>query len=211
MNGWRGHLAQVGWVGLVVGPRRGGLGLPGIPGLAGSVHCHFNSSVVGSYLWRVCEDSDGQGKALASSTSPHKSQIVKPGHLVFHDGGGIPQFGRIVFIIAGHDSDHSPIRYFSKAHHLEGHGQRLVAAPVAGQHGAQEVGAVGAHQLGRVVGDDLHHAAGVRGAQPDRLLLLLLGGLAHLAGGRRGGLQTAGGGAEAPAGAGICIEEQHGG
>lgn len=38
---------------------------------------------------------------------------------------------------------------------LESDGQRLVASPVGGQHGAQEVGAVGLHQLAGMVGDHL--------------------------------------------------------
>lgn len=49
--------------------------------------------------------------------------------------------------------------------HLEGDGQRLVAPPVGGQDRAQKVGAVGPDQLGRVVGDDLGHAAVFVGTQ----------------------------------------------
>ncbi|RLW12259.1 hypothetical protein DV515_00000624, partial [Chloebia gouldiae] len=102
-----------------------------------------------------------------------------------------------------------------------GHGQRGrtgTGAPVRGQDGAEEVGAVGTDQLGGVVSDDLHHGAVIVGAQPGHggrrvllllLLLLLLGyhhraDLAHLA-----GLQAAGGGAEPPAGAGIYGNTHH--
>lgn len=45
---------------------------------------------------------------------------------------------------------------------LESHGQRLVAPPVRRQHGAEEVGAVGAHQLAGVVRQHVHHVPGVR-------------------------------------------------
>lgn len=77
-----------------------------------------------------------------------------------------------------------------------------------GQHRAQEVGAVGAHQLARVVGQHLHHAAvaapqlagqggaGVRGAQRQRL--------AHLARAQRGGRRR-----EAAARAGIYGDTHH--
>lgn len=41
--------------------------------------------------------------------------------------------------------------------YLEGDGQGLVAAPVGGQHRAEEIGAVGAHELARVVRQDLYH------------------------------------------------------
>lgn len=42
--------------------------------------------------------------------------------------------------------------------YLEGDGQSFVAAPVRGQHRAQEVGTVGAHELSGVLGKDLHAA-----------------------------------------------------
>lgn len=45
---------------------------------------------------------------------------------------------------------------------LESHGERLVAPPVRRQDGAEEVGAVGAHQLAGVVRQHVHHVPGVR-------------------------------------------------
>lgn len=95
-----------------------------------------------------------------------------------------------------------------RAQYLESDGQGLVAAPVRGQHGAEKVGAVGAHQLAGVVGQHLHHAAvaapqlagqggaGVRGAQRQRL--------AHLARAQRGGRRR-----EAAARAGIYGDTHH--
>lgn len=49
-------------------------------------------------------------------------------------------------------------RVISAHLYLEGDGQSLVAAPVCGQHRAQEVGTVGAHELSRVLREDLHAA-----------------------------------------------------
>lgn len=51
--------------------------------------------------------------------------------------------------------------------YLESHGQRLVAPPVWGQHRAQEVGAVRAHQLARVVRQHVHYIPAVR-PRPER-------------------------------------------
>lgn len=43
--------------------------------------------------------------------------------------------------------------------YLESDRQCFVAPPVRGQHGAEEVGAVGAHQLGGMIGDNFCHGA----------------------------------------------------
>lgn len=53
-----------------------------------------------------------------SSTPAHKSQIVEPCYLVFHNSRGISEFSRIIFIVTRHDSNHSPIWYLSKGYHL---------------------------------------------------------------------------------------------
>lgn len=45
---------------------------------------------------------------------------------------------------------------------LESHGERLVAPPVRGEDGAEEVRAVGPDQLAGVVRQDVHHVPGVR-------------------------------------------------
>ena len=94
--------------------------------------------------------------------------------------------------------------------HLEGDRQRLVAPPVGGQDRAQKVGAVGAHQLGRVVGDDLGHAAVLVGAQPRhrrRVRLPSRGApIVHLPWDR---LEAVGRRTEPPAGAGIYGNAHH--
>lgn len=93
--------------------------------------------------------------------------------------------------------------------HLEGDRQRLVAPPVGGQDGAEEVGAVGAHQLGRVVGDDLGHAAVLVGPQPrDRRVRLPDGG-AHVVHSPWDRLEAAGRRTEPPAGARIYGNAHH--
>ena len=51
--------------------------------------------------------------------------------------------------------------------YLEGHRQRLVAPPVWGQHGAQEVGAVRADQLPGMVRQHVRYIPGVR-SRPER-------------------------------------------
>lgn len=54
-----------------------------------------------------------------SSTPAHKSQIVEPCYLVFHNSRGISELGRIIFIVTRHDSNHSPIWYLSEGYHLQ--------------------------------------------------------------------------------------------
>lgn len=89
--------------------------------------------------------------------------------------------------------------------YLEGDGQRLVAPPVGRQHGAQEVGAVGAHQLSGVVGQYIHDGAhlgsrpGARRGGPQRPAVL-----SHLTAG-----ECRGGGCEAPAGARVYGNTHH--
>lgn len=79
---------------------------------------------------------------------------------------------------------------------------------MGGQHGAEEVGAVGAHQLPGVIRQDLHHAA-VGAAQLPRQGAAVLGAgqrqrLGHLPRAQRGG-----GRREAAAGAGIYGDTHH--
>lgn len=93
------------------------------------------------------------------------------------------------------------------APYLESDGQRLVAPPVGRQHGAQEVGAVGAHQFAGVIRQHVHDGAHLgprptaRGGGPQRPAVL-----SHLTAGERRG-----GGCEAPAGARIYGNTHHNG
>lgn len=53
-----------------------------------------------------------------SSAPAHKSQIVEPGYLVFHNSRGISELGGVVLVVAGHDGNHSPIWYLSEGYNL---------------------------------------------------------------------------------------------
>lgn len=95
--------------------------------------------------------------------------------------------------------------------YFEGDGQRLVAAPVRGQDGAEEVGAVSPDQLGRVVRYDLSHAAVLLQAQPWHRAVLLTGPgrrveLVHLG---RERLEATGRRAKPPRGTGIYGNAHH--
>lgn len=95
--------------------------------------------------------------------------------------------------------------------HLKGDRQRLVAPPVGGQDRAQKVGAVGPDELGRVVGDDLGHAAVFVGTQSwHRCRCVRLPGwrahIVHLPWDR---LEAIGRRTEPPTGAGIYGNSHH--
>ena len=95
--------------------------------------------------------------------------------------------------------------------HLKGDRQRLVAPPVGGQDRAEKVGAVGPDQLGRVVGDDLGHAAVFVGAQSWHRgrCVRLAGWRAHIVHLPWDRLEAIGRRTEPPTGAGIYGNSHH--
>lgn len=74
---------------------------------------HFNRR-----SWCVYSTINIKNQRPTSSTSAHKSQIVEPCYLVFHNSRGISELSRIIFIVTRHDSNHSPIWYLSEGYHL---------------------------------------------------------------------------------------------
>lgn len=95
--------------------------------------------------------------------------------------------------------------------HLEGDRQRLVAPPVGRQDRAEKVGAVGPDQLGRVVGDDLCHAAVFVGTQSwhRRRSVRLPGWRTHIVHLPWDRLEAIGRRTEPPSGAGIYGNSHH--
>lgn len=95
--------------------------------------------------------------------------------------------------------------------HLKGDRQRLVAPPVGGQDRAEKVGAVGPDQLGRVVGDDLRHAAVFVGTQSwhRRRCVRLPGWRVHIVHLPWDRLEAIGRRTEPPTGAGIYGNSHH--
>lgn len=66
-----------------------------------------------------------QESVLTSAAPSDEAQVVEPGHLVLHHGRGVPQLGRVVFVIAGHNGDQSPVGDVPKGHdlhHIRGNG-----------------------------------------------------------------------------------------
>ena len=84
---------------------------------------------------------------LTSSRPSDEPQIVELGHVVLDDGGGVPQLGAPVFIVAGADGDQSAVLDAAEADDAEGRRQRLVGAPVRGQRRANDGRTAGADQL----------------------------------------------------------------
>ncbi|GIY04066.1 hypothetical protein CEXT_180181 [Caerostris extrusa] len=84
---------------------------------------------------------------LTSSAASHEPEVVEFCDLVLDDGGGVPHLAAVVLVVAGPHGDRGSVQHLAEHHHLEGDGQRLVGAPVSGEHGAEDVGRGGAHQL----------------------------------------------------------------
>lgn len=57
---------------------------------------------------------------FTSSAPPNEAQVVEAGHLVLHHGGSVPQLGRVVLVVPGHDGDQSTIRDITEGHNLCG-------------------------------------------------------------------------------------------
>lgn len=57
---------------------------------------------------------------LTSTTSSHKTQIIKFGHLIFHGCPFIPQFGTVVLIITRPNEDICTISHIHKSHNFKG-------------------------------------------------------------------------------------------
>lgn len=105
----------------------------------------------------------------------------------------------------------NPAAHHSDGTYLKGDRQRLVAPPVGGKDRAEKVGAVGPHQLGRMVGDDLGHAAVFVGTQSwhRRRCVRLPGWRAHIVHLPWDRLEAIGRRTEPPTGAGIYGNSHH--
>ena len=92
---------------------------------------------------------------LTSARSAHESQVVESGNLVLEARCSIAEVSCAVFVIPGRQYDLSAIWEVAERDNLERDRERLIATPVRGKDGADEVRAVRADQLSRVLGQHL--------------------------------------------------------
>lgn len=95
---------------------------------------------------------------LTSARPADEAQVVELGDLVLHDGRVVAQFAAEVLVVAGAHGDDGAVLDVVERHHLEGHGQGLVGAPVGGQRRAQDVRRARLHQFARVLSPAAHAA-----------------------------------------------------
>lgn len=126
-------------------------------------------------------DGDGDGEALAATTSAHKSgddhdpdehtegsittianspQITKLGHLVLHDSGVVAKLATVVVVVASPDRDQGAVGHLLEGKDPEGHGQGLVGPPVVGQGRAEDARRAGLDQLTLIAQELLQQVIG---------------------------------------------------
>jgi len=94
-------------------------------------------------------------ETLTSAAPADEPQVVELGHLVLHHRRAVAQLRTVVLIVARPHGDHRSVHDVAQRDDLEGHRQRLVAAPVGRQHRADEERTAGADQLARVFGEEV--------------------------------------------------------
>jgi len=92
---------------------------------------------------------------LTSAAPADEPQIVELGHLVLHQGSAVAQLRAKVLVVARSYGHGRAVRNLAERHHLERHRKRLVGPPVRGQYGAHQERTAGAHQLARMLGQEI--------------------------------------------------------
>ena len=123
--------------------------------LSGTVHRHLHALGVDGDERRGAADEDAQIEALAATAPTNKPEIIELGHVVLHDGRVVPKLPTEVLVVASPEADHGPVADLAEGDHLEGGWQSLVAPPVRGKRGAENVGSSSLDELSRVLGQDL--------------------------------------------------------
>lgn len=57
-------------------------------------------------------------ETLTSPAAAHEAEVVEARHLVLHHARGVPQFGRVVLVVARHHRHHRPVGYVTQGNHL---------------------------------------------------------------------------------------------
>ena len=102
-------------------------------------------------------DADDEVESLAPAAPADDPQVVELGHVVLHDGRVVEELAAEVLVVADPQTAHSAVLDITEGDHFKGHRQGLVAPPVSGQLGAEDIGRPRLDQLARVLGQDLRH------------------------------------------------------
>ena len=124
---------------------------------AGPVHGDLDGLAVDGHDGGHGRDDHVQVETLAAPAAPDDAEVVKLGHVVLHDGGVVAQLAAEVLVVADAEMTDGPVLDITEGDHFKCHGQSFVAAPVAGQRGAENIGAACLDQFPGVLSQDLRY------------------------------------------------------